>query len=317
MSNQANTFEDLSGISTSAFSNPYDALIAACEDDPARIQEKYQLHRTTRNSQQKAKMLQEDFPGVTIDQILLRKCDPTIEPGFEDPRNCFVFWGRPTHKVKDLIHRVQQELRTVAPNLWLMPRDNLHITALEVTHSKTAPEIQKLVDSVRDKIPAMTDYTYDHRARLIKPLIGYDASALALSFVPAAGEGLHDGRTLEDDKFTYHHLRRDMFSLCRDAGLNVDSRYVVPSSHLTIGRFIYSKDFENEQGVSDPEKIKALISKIEEINGWLQKEFWPEHNNGKIPDGGEFNLGQEKGLHCGTGTLWYGGGEAVHQGKGY
>jgi vesicle-fusing ATPase len=29
-----NTFEDLSGISTSAFSNPYDALIAACEDDP-------------------------------------------------------------------------------------------------------------------------------------------------------------------------------------------------------------------------------------------------------------------------------------------
>ena len=120
-----------------------------------------------------------------------------------------------------------------------MPRDNLHITALEVTHSKTAPEIQKLVDGVRDKIPAITDYTYTHRARLIKPLIGYDASALALSFVPAAGEGLHAGRTLEDDKFTYHHLRRDLFSLCRDAGVNVESRYVVPSSHLTIGRYVH------------------------------------------------------------------------------
>jgi len=32
----ANGFEDLTGISTSAFSNPYDALIAACEDDPVR-----------------------------------------------------------------------------------------------------------------------------------------------------------------------------------------------------------------------------------------------------------------------------------------
>jgi hypothetical protein len=32
----SNTFEDLSGISTSAFSNPYDALISACEDDPVR-----------------------------------------------------------------------------------------------------------------------------------------------------------------------------------------------------------------------------------------------------------------------------------------
>ena len=28
------TFEDLSGVSTAAFSNPYDALIAASEDDP-------------------------------------------------------------------------------------------------------------------------------------------------------------------------------------------------------------------------------------------------------------------------------------------
>jgi vesicle-fusing ATPase len=33
----SNTFEDLSGISTSAFSNPYDALIAACEDDAVCI----------------------------------------------------------------------------------------------------------------------------------------------------------------------------------------------------------------------------------------------------------------------------------------
>ncbi|RAR15377.1 AAA-domain-containing protein [Stemphylium lycopersici] len=297
----ANAFEDLTGISTSAFDNPYDALIAACEDDP----EKYQLHRTTRNAQQKAKMLDQTFPGVTIDSILLRQQDPTVEPGFQDPRHCFVFWGRPTQKVKDMIHRVQQELLTVAPilGLWLMPQDNLHITVLEVTHSKTAPEIEKLVEITRDKIPAMTDYTYNHRTRLIKPLIGYDASALALSFVPAAGEGLHSGRTSDDDKFTYHHLRRDMFSLCSDAGVQVESRYVVPSSHLTIGRFIYSKDLEDDNGTPDPLKVKALINKIEEINGWLEKEFWPEHNDGKIPDGGEFNVGQEKGLHCGTGTL--------------
>jgi hypothetical protein len=198
-----------------------------------------------------------------------------------------------------------------------MPQDKLHITALEVTHSKTASEIQALVNQAQAQIPNITNYTYNHRARLIKPLIGYDASAIALSFVPAAGEGLHDGRTLEDDEFTYHHLRRDLFSLCRDAGLQVESRYVVPSSHLTIGRFIHSKDFENEEGSSDPQKIQNLVAKIEEINAWLEKELWPEHNGGEIPDGGEFNVGQEKGLHCGTGTLWYGGGEAVHLGKGY
>jgi hypothetical protein len=198
-----------------------------------------------------------------------------------------------------------------------MPRENQHITVLEVTHSRTAPEIQALVEKAQEKIPAITDYTHNHRTRLIKPLIGYDASAIALSFVPAAGEGLHSGRTSQDDNFTYHHLRRDLFHLCRDSGLQVESRYVVPSSHLTIGRFIYTKDFKDESGSPNPQKIKTLIDKIEEINGWLEKEFWPEHNGGTLPDGGEFNVGEEKGLHCGTGPLWYGGGDAVHQGKGY
>jgi vesicle-fusing ATPase len=62
-------------------------------------------------------MLDENFSGVSIDPILLRLTDSTIEPGFVDPRHCFVFWGRPTDKIKDLIHRVQQELLTVAPSM--------------------------------------------------------------------------------------------------------------------------------------------------------------------------------------------------------
>jgi vesicle-fusing ATPase len=198
-----------------------------------------------------------------------------------------------------------------------MPRDNLHITVLEVTHSKTAPDIKHIVDAIRDQVPAITDYTHDHRSRLIKPLIGFDASALALSFVPAAGEGLHSGRESEDDMYTYHHLRRDIFRLLRDAGVQVDSRYVVPSSHLTVGRFINTQDFAKDDGSYDPSKMKAFIDKIEEINGWLEKEFWPEHNNDTIPDGGEFNLGEETGLHCRSGTLWYGEGDKVHHGKGY
>jgi vesicle-fusing ATPase len=202
-------------------------------------------------------------------------------------------------------------------DLWLMPRDNLHITVLEVTHSKTASEIKNIVDTIRDRVPAITDYTHDHRSRLIKPLIGFDASALALSFVPAAGEGLHLGRKAEDDQFTYHHLRRDVFGLLHDAGVQIDSRYVVPSSHLTIGRFITTKDFAQQNGSNDPSKVKAFVEKIEEINGWLEKEFWPEQSNGAVPDGGVLSVGEETGLHCRSGTLWYGGGNEVHQGQGY
>lgn len=198
-----------------------------------------------------------------------------------------------------------------------MPQECLHITVLEVTHSKTEEEIQHLVDQIKESVPTITDYTHQHRSRLIKPLIGYDASALALSFVPAAGEGPQTGRTLNDDKFTYHHLRRDVFELCRSAGVQVDSRYVVPSSHLTIGRFISSQDFADSTGSFDTEHMQRFVEKIEEINGWLQKEFWLEHNDGQIPEGGEFNVGEETGLNCRMGTLWYGGGESVHVGEGY
>jgi vesicle-fusing ATPase len=185
-----------------------------------------------------------------------------------------------------------------------MPQDCLHITALEITHSKKAEEIHKLVDTMQDQIPSIVDYTYDHRARLIKPMIGFDASALALSFVPAAGEQLVSGKTVQNDKFTYHHLRRDLFNICTETGVTVDSRYVVPSAHVTVGRFIYSKDFESE-GKFDAQKMQALVTKIEEINERLVQEFWPEHNGGKVPDEGNWVLGEERGLSCCMGTLWY------------
>lgn len=126
------TFEDLSGVSTAAFSNPYDALIEASKDDPVRnlrltiailltsyqvqMQALYTIHRSTRNSQQKAKMLDKEFLGPNIDPILLRLSDPTVEPDFTDPRHCLVFWGRPSESMKNLIAHVQQELLAVAPS---------------------------------------------------------------------------------------------------------------------------------------------------------------------------------------------------------
>jgi vesicle-fusing ATPase len=43
-----NTYEDLSGVSTKDYSNPYDALIAACEDDAVCLRRRY--HKTHADS---------------------------------------------------------------------------------------------------------------------------------------------------------------------------------------------------------------------------------------------------------------------------
>ncbi|GME41275.1 RNA ligase/cyclic nucleotide phosphodiesterase [Neofusicoccum parvum] len=303
-------YDDFSGIDMSAFSNPYDALIAASKDDP------------------KEKLLAPDFAGVMVDPILLRLEDPSVEPGYVDPRNCLVFWARPPEKVKTLVRECQERLRDVVPNLWLMPPTSLHMTAIEITHSRTADEISALVAQMQPAIPSLANHPSSsptHRARLVKPLLGFDASAIALSFVPAAdGEGLVDGRDTAgrqrepaDDAYTYHHLRRDLFAKSTEAGVKVDSRYVVPSAHLTVARFIRERDFQDGEGKVDGEKVARLVKRIEEVNGWLREEFWPRETGG-IKEGGEWVVGEGKGLDCRRGALWYGsGGETVMLGDGF
>ena len=199
-----------------------------------------------------------------------------------------------------------------------MPQNNLHMTALEITHSLTAPEIHSLVEQMSSSKEQITNHTYDHRARLVKPSVSFDAQALALSFLPAAGEESQSERTSHDDAYTYHHLRRDLFALATEAGVTVASRYVVPSAHLTIGRFIETSDFEVEhggEGKIDGARVAELVKVIEEINEWLEREFWPI--DGRIKEGGEWIVGEEKGLDFRQGALWYGGGETVRLGKGF
>ena len=204
-----------------------------------------------------------------------------------------------------------------------MPLDNLHLTCLEITFSRTNDEIAELIEQLSPKAVEITDYTYSHRARLIKPTLGFDASAFALSFLPAAGEGLSNGRSKSNDEYTYHHLRRDIYSLVKDTGTEIGSRYTVPSSHLTIGRFVTpqdtSKDADEGVGASiaDPEKMAQVVEKIGAINNWLQEEYWPKDTGPPIREGGEWIVGEEKGLDFHQGTLWYGKGERVRLGRGF
>lgn len=197
-----------------------------------------------------------------------------------------------------------------------MPLPNLHMTCLEITHSKTPTEISNLVSTLRHHAQSIASYTLHHRARLIKPMLSYDTSAIALSFVPSSavaeeGDG-DDGE--EEDKFTYHHLRRDIYDLCQKAGVEIASRYTVPSAHLTIARFVTQRDIDvaakplgsttqgegkKEQDIADegkgksdnPEdivdelderyhpnidtgKVKRMVDRLEALNEWLEREHW-------------------------------------------
>lgn len=207
-----------------------------------------------------------------------------------------------------------------------MPSHRMHMTTLEVAHSRTAEEIASLVSQIRPAIPELTKLPYMHRSRLVKPLVSYDLSALALSFVPASGEavlsplpvpphpddiahpGLPHGNTTDTDRYTYHHLRRDVFNMASGTGADIGSRYVVPSAHITLGRYLGQKDHET------PELRERWIQTIDEVNAWLEKEVW-EVQDGEFT--GEWIVGQERGLDARCGTLWYGGGRTIMLGEGF
>lgn len=279
------------------------------------------MHRTARNAQQKAGILSDNFDGWKLDPVLTKLDGPAglRDPEFRDPRYCLVFWARPPPHVRSLIAQVQQKLKTVAPGLWLMPQENLHMTAMEVTHSLTAPEIDELVAKLQindqHKIIADLPCQPDRRARLIRPMVGFDAAALALSFVPDAGDDSDPGR------FTYHHLRRELHENISAAGVKVGSRYVVPSAHLTIARFNSPNPFAaGGQGVLDAaagnnlKEREKLMESIEAINQWLADGYWAELERGMYT-ALEWTIGEGKGLDFRKGTLWYGGGESIYLGK--
>lgn len=61
-------------------------------------------------------MLSADFKYLDVDQILYKLIHRSEYPNFLDQRNCLVFWARPTQAIKDLINKIQDELRTTAPS---------------------------------------------------------------------------------------------------------------------------------------------------------------------------------------------------------
>lgn len=186
------------------------------------------------------------------------------------------------------------------------------MTALEITHSRTPSEVDSLVsDLVKSSaISDIISYTITNRTRLIKPMLNYDTTAIALSFVPTVCEGHAETCSEVGDTYTYHHLRRDLFSGVRATGIQLNTRYTVPSSHVTIARFITQEGFQLQKAGSDESyidsaRVKMLIDTVDRINHKLETQ--PV----------EWVVGQEKGLELHKGRSWYGGGESVLVGKGF
>ena len=181
------------------------------------------------------------------------------------------------------------------------------MTVLEIASSKTAEEVETILERLQPAFPCLARVTErcSRQPRLVKPELSFSGSALAINFVPAIDP--------ERDVFSYHHLRRDVYDIVTAAGVEVASRYYHPSAHVTIARFARQQEFTlyREDGAwFDRARGEKLIKGFESIDRWLQDEYAPR-DDGSVRPGGMWVVGEDKGLECWKGTIWYGGGEDV------
>jgi len=185
------------------------------------------------------------------------------------------------------------------------------MTTFEIAQSLTKEEIDGRLATVLSRLEDITDYTFTHRTKLVKPMLSYDASAIALTFVPDSAKA--------EKVYTYHHVRRDLYNICKSTGVAINTRYVLPSAHLTIGRLVTEEDHSSTVGgknALDTTKLRAWVKVLDDLNEWLQKRYWPEHGATPLSEG-QWVVGQEKGLDCSRGTLWYGDGQRIWLGRGF
>lgn len=190
------------------------------------------------------------------------------------------------------------------------------MTTLEMMPARTAPEVDDLVALLQENAPLqeLVNYTQTHHARLGRPIVSYDASALALSFIPIAESG--DGEPFQagDSSYTYHHLRSDLYDMVTQAGCHIVARYNVPSAHLTIARFTVPVGGDQSMELESLcRRAARIVETIEDINLELSSNEWKRFGH---PSRGEWTVGQERGLELNKGMTWYGTGNAILTGEG-
>ncbi|KLO86271.1 uncharacterized protein FFB20_05441 [Fusarium fujikuroi] len=292
-------------MSRPASLNPYDKIIDSLAGNPTRIQALFEEERNDRNNEAKEKLLGEEFQGVNVDEILVNTLK---NPKYQDPRNCLCIWARPSFQVKDIALQCQLMLKRLSPNLWLTPQDCLHMTVIVVALSITPKELVDKTIKFKPCLKKLASIFHGQQIRLVKPKLSFNEGGVALSFVPAADEETQDIRTKTTD-YTYLHLRRDIFALCSEKGVDAETQKGATACHITLARFITQED-HNRNGNPSQEAMASWVTRIEEINEMLAQKYWP-HEGSVPPESGSWVIDGRRSLDIRAGTIWYGGGQSL------
>jgi len=155
--------------------------------------------------------------GIAEDAVLAGELR---EPG-SDRRFGVALVCRPNREIREQIAAIRLRLMEHEPDQYYYPPQDLHLTLVEICHSRTEEEADRTAAAVRE-LPS--DWLRSQPAvALDAPTLAYGSRGAALNFLPCDG-GLQQLRSAIREELTGN-------------GVAIESRYLPMSAHVTFLRY--------------------------------------------------------------------------------
>ena len=155
--------------------------------------------------------------GIVIDDVLVRE----LREEGSDQRCGVNVVGRPSCEIVDRITELQRRLTAFEPDQYYYPAEDLHLTVVEICHSRTPADAERIAAAAKSLPPQL--FAPEPAAEFDAPTFAYDTKGAALNFLP------RDGRLQQ--------LRNAIPEELARTGVLVESRYLPNSAHITFLRY--------------------------------------------------------------------------------
>jgi 2'-5' RNA ligase len=187
--------------------------------------------------------------GPVVDKILVQELDSSGT----DMRCGVNIVCRPTIDVVEYIVSIQEYLRSLEPDQYYYPPSDLHLTLVEICHSRTPEDVFRIASAVGSEIRRIAAMTIP--PKVDSPMLVFDAHAAALNFLPI------------DDAL--QNARQSIVHELGNIGISIDSRHEARSAHVTLMRYISPLRSASDEWVNNllnvPPKPKLA---------WLLSPVW-------------------------------------------
>lgn len=169
--------------------------------------------------------------GPVVDKILVQE----LNSPQTDMRCGVNIICRPAIDVVEYIVSIQEYLRVFEPDQYYYPPSDLHLTLVEICHSRTPEDVSHIAAAVRSGVSRIAALT--PLPKVDSPMLVFDSHAVALNFLP------------NDDAL--QKARQSILEALVSLGISVDARHEAKSAHVTLMRYITALRSTPEEWVSN------------------------------------------------------------------